>query len=133
MIPVTNQLKEVDVITVPSKDFRMETGGEHITGICEELEELRQTIFCILNTERYRYPVYSWNYGIDLMDLYGKPTDYVMSELKRRITEALKQDDRIRAVEEFEFEVTGRQILVTFFVRTIYGGTTEEMRWDINV
>ena len=111
----------------------METGGEHITGTCEELEELRQTIFCILNTERYRYPVYSWNYGIDLMDLYGKPTDYVMSELKRRITEALKQDDRIKTVEAFEFEVTGKQILVTFFVRTIYGGTTEEMRWDINV
>lgn len=133
MIPVTNQLKEVDVITIPSRDFRMETGGEHVIGICEELEELRQTIFCILNTERYRYPVYSWNYGIDLIDLYGKPADYVMSELKRRITEALKQDDRITAVEEFEFEVTGKQILVTFFVRTIYGGTTEEMRWSINV
>ncbi len=133
MIPVTNQLKEVDVITIPSRDFRMETGGEHVTGICEELEELRQTIFCILNTERYRYPVYSWNYGIDLIDLYGKPADYVMSELKRRITEALKQDDRITAVEEFEFEVTGKQILVTFCVRTIYGGTTEEMRWNINV
>lgn len=133
MIPVRNQLKEVDILTIPSKDFRMETGGEHITGTCEELEELRQTIFCILNTERYRYPVYSWNYGIDLMDLYGKPTDYVMSELKRRITEALKQDDRIKTVEAFEFEVTGKQILVTFFVHTIYGGTTEEMRWDINV
>lgn len=133
MIPVRNQLKEVDILTIPSKDFRMERGGEHVTGTCEELEELRQTIFCILNTERYRYPVYSWNYGIDLMDLYGKPTDYVMSELKRRITEALKQDDRVWAVEEFEFEVTGKQILVTFFVRTIYGGTTEEMRWDGNV
>lgn len=131
MIPVSNQLKEVDVMTIPTKDYRLD--GEHITGTCEELEELRQTIFCILNTERYRYPVYSWNYGIDLMDLYGKPTDYVMSELKRRITEALKQDDRIKAVEAFEFEVTGKQILVTFFVHTIYGGTTEEMRWDINV
>lgn len=131
MIPVSNQLKEVDVMTIPTKDYRLD--GEHITGTCEELEELRQTIFCILNTERYRYPVYSWNYGIDLMDLYGKPADYVMSELKRRITEALKQDDRITAVEEFEFEVTGKQILVTFFVRTIYGGTTEETRWNINV
>lgn len=131
MIPVSNQLKEVDVMTIPTKDYRLD--GEHITGTCEELEELRQTIFCILNTERYRYPVYSWNYGIDLIDLYGKPADYVMSELKRRITEALKQDDRITAVEEFEFEVTGKQILVTFFVRTIYGGTTEEMRWNINV
>ena len=131
MIPVSNQLKEVDVMTIPSKDYRL--NGDHVTGTCEELEELRQTIFCILNTERYQYPVYSWNYGIELKDLYGKTADYVMSELKRRITEALTQDDRIESVEDFDFEVTGKSILVTFFVCTIYGDTTEEMRWDINV
>ena len=131
MIPVSNQLKDVDVMTIPSKDYRL--NGDHVTGTCEELEELRQTIFCILNTERYQYPVYSWNYGIELKDLYGKTADYVMSELKRRITEALTQDDRIESVEDFDFEVTGKSILVTFFVHTIYGDTTEEMRWDINV
>ena len=131
MIPVSNQLKDVDVMTIPSKDYRL--NGDHVTGTCEELEELRQTIFCILNTERYQYPVYSWNYGIELKDLYGKTADYVMSELKRRITEALTQDDRIESVEDFDFEVTGKSILVTFFVHTIYGDTTEEMTWDINV
>ncbi len=130
MIPVSNQLKEVDVVSIPSKDYRMETAGTHVAGTCEDLEELRQTIFCILNTERYQYPVYSWNYGIDLMDLYGKPMDYVMSELQRRITEALTQDDRIEAVDNFEFETAGKRILAVFSVHTIFGDTTEEMRWS---
>lgn len=130
MIPIANQLKEVDVINIPSRDYRMETAGTHVTGNCENLEELRQAIFCILSTERYRYPVYSWNYGIELEDLYGKPMDYVMSELQRRITEALTQDDRIEAVDNFEFETVGKRILAVFIVHTIFGDTTEEMRWS---
>lgn len=130
MIPVRNNLKEVEVTAIPSADYRMELAGEHVTGTCEDLEELRQTIFCILNTERYQYPVYSWNYGIELKDLYGKTTDYVMSELKRRITEALTQDDRIESVNNFEFETAGKSILAVFSVHTIFGETTGEMRWD---
>ena len=130
MIPIANQLKEVDVISIPSKDYRMEIVGNRVAGNCEDLEELRQTIFCILSTERYRYPVYSWNYGIELEDLYGKPMDYVMSELQRRITEALTQDDRIEAVDNFEFETVGKRILAVFIVHTIFGDTTEEMRWS---
>lgn len=130
MIPIANQLKEVDVISIPSKDYRMEIAGNHVTGNCEHLEELRQTIFCILSTERYRYPVYSWNYGIELEDLYGKPMDYVMSELQRRITEALTQDDRIEAVDNFEFETAGKKIHAVFIVHSIFGDTTEEMRWS---
>lgn len=130
MIPIANQLKEVDVISIPSKDYRMEIAGNHVTGNCEDLEELRQTIFCILSTERYRYPVYSWNYGIELEDLYGKPMDYVMSELQRRITEALTQDDRIEAVDNFEFETAGKRIHAVFIVHSIFGDTTEEMRWS---
>lgn len=129
MIPVTNSLKEVEIASLPSMDYRMELTGERVTGTCEDLEELRQTIFCILNTERYRYPVYSWNYGVELTDLFGKPMDYVMSELQRRIREALLQDDRIIAVDNFEFEYAGGILLTGFTVHTIYGDTAGEMRW----
>lgn len=130
MIPGVNNLKEVEITMIPSKDYRMELTGKRVVGTCEELQELSQTVYCILNTERYQYPVYSWNYGIELKDLYGKQRDYVMSELQRRITEALMQDDRIESVDNFEFETAGKSILAVFSVRTIYGETTEEMRWD---
>ena len=130
MIPSVNNLKEVELTTIPSKDYRMELAGKRVVGTCEDLEEVRQAIFCILNTERYQYPIYSWNYGIELNDLYGKTMDYVMSELKRRITEALTQDDRIESVDEFEFEVTGKSVLATFNVHTIFGDVSAEKRWN---
>lgn len=129
MIPGLNSLKEVEERVIPSLDYRMEPEGEHVTGLRDGLEAVRQAVFHILNTERYRYPVYSWNYGAEMEDLYGKPPDYVMSELQRRITEALVQDDRIKSVDGFTTESSGGAVCVSFTVHTIYGNIESEKRW----
>lgn len=130
MIPGINQLKEIEVVTKPSLDYRMELDGKHLSGTCDGIDTIRQAVFCILNTERYQYPVYSWNYGVELADLYGKPVDYVTSELPRRITEALTQDDRITSVDGFSFDIQGRVIDVFFTVHTIFGDVETEKRWS---
>ena len=62
----------------------------------------------ILNTERYRYIIFRGTMVWNSEDLFGKPIDYVMSEVERRITEALVQDDRIDSCDSFEFEKKGR-------------------------
>lgn len=129
MLPNTDNLKEVEVISIPSVDYRLEIDGEHVTGSCNDLESMKQVIFCILNTERYRFPIYSWNYGVELQDLYGKPRDYVMSVLQQRITEALMQDERIESVDNFEFEIKGSVICIEFTAHTIFGDVTSEKRW----
>ena len=130
MLPGISSLKQIRIVTKPSRDYQLEPDKEHMSGICEGADELRQAIFCILNTERYQYPLYSWNYGIELKDLYGKPRDYVMSELPRRITEALTQDDRIKSVDGFKFEEKGKAIHVSFTVHSVYGDVTAEKRWN---
>lgn len=71
--------------------------------------------------------IYSWNYGIELKDLYGRARGYVCSELPRRITEALLQDDRILSVSDFRFSGKGNVIAVSFVLTTIYGKTTGEL------
>lgn len=138
MIPGTNSLKEIEIVAGASKDYRMELDGKHVTGTCDDLEAVKQAAFCILNTERYRYPIYSWNYGIELADLHGKPEDYVQSELPVRVTEALMQDDRIESVDGFEFKTTRvatsqlqakKEIIVSFMVHTIFGDFAAEKRW----
>ena len=59
-----------------------------------------QAVYLILNVERYAFPIYSRDYGSELSDLIGTPRDYAISEIKRRITEALTQDDRITSVDD---------------------------------
>jgi hypothetical protein len=129
MIPTTNDLLTTDLTVErqPSRNYRMDIDRNVIIGHCDGLEAMKQVIYKILNTERYQYVIYSWNYGIELLDLYGKSVTYVCSELPRRITEALMQDDRILSVDEFKFDTTQKGIvLVSFTVHTIFGDVDAE-------
>ena len=98
-----------------------------VHGYCDEIKAMKQVIYKILNTERYNYIIYSWNYGIETLDLFGEPVSYVCPEIERRIKEALIQDDRIDSVDNFEFDTSvKRTVCVTFTVHTIFGDINEE-------
>ena len=129
MIPSKNTILSTNlaVETQPSKNYKLHAELDTISGICDNLEAMHQVIYKILNTERYQNIIYSWNYGIELVDLYGEPVAFVCSEIQRRITEALIQDDRIKSVEDFDFDLSERKtVKVTFIVHTIFGELQEE-------
>lgn len=123
MIPkVSDDLRTgFDITERPSKTYKLNLDKQIIAGFTDDRDALIQTIYLILNTERYRHIIYSWNYGIELESLFGKPIPYVLPELKRRITEALIQDSRITAVDGFEFETKRNKVRVTFVTHTIFG------------
>ena len=129
MIPSTNTILSTDlkIENQPSKNYKMKIEHNIINGYCDELEAMVQVIYKILNTERYQHIIYSWNYGIELLDLYGEPVTYVCPELQRRIEEALVQDDRITSVDNFEFDTSEKKsVKTTFTVHTIYGDIQAE-------
>lgn len=117
----------------PSRTYRMDLNEERIAGYTDQLEAVRQMVYCILNTERYENLIYSWNYGMELKDLYGKPIPYIKSELKRRIKEALIQDDRILDVNSFDFKHRGGTLTVRFMVETDCGVFQEEKEMEMYV
>ncbi len=136
MIPTVNNIlnKTIEFKVRPSKNYKMHFGKEVVNGYCDELVAMEQVIYKILNTERYKYLIYSWNYGIELADLFGKPVSYVCTELKRRITEALVQDDRVENVDSFSFDIQKRGVVhTTFTVHTIFGSVNLERSWVFNV
>lgn len=98
--------------------------GDKIQGYVDGLEALKQAIYKVLNTERYEYPIYIFNYGIELENLIGKDPVYVQIELKRRIRECLLRDDRIAEADNFKFEFNGDQLKCTFDVHSIFGNLT---------
>ena len=130
MIPSGNTLltTNLEVVTMPSKQHRMILDSNRIIATCDNLKAIEQTVFKILNTQRYAYIIYSWNYGIELEDLFGQPVRYVCPEIERRVREALMQDDRITEVDNFEFEFPKRGVVATkFTVHTTLGDIDEEM------
>lgn len=105
----------------PHKTYRMNFKDNNIEGFVDGKDAIRQAIYKILGTERYAYPIYSWDYGIELSDLYGEDVSYVCSELEDRITEALTQDERVTDVVDFELDIRKGTINVRFAAVTNIG------------
>lgn len=94
---------------------------DKIQGYINDKEALRQAIKKILSTEQYEYPIYSFEYGIELDNLIGNDPAYVQIELKRRIKECLMSDNRITDVYNFDFILSGDEITCSFIVNSIFG------------
>ena len=122
MLPLNDKdILQIDESTEPSNTFFIDFEKGRISGFVDEREAVKQAIMLILNTERYKFLIYSWNYGVELEELIGTHPDIVEDEVERLISEALLQDDRITAVYDFEFGRSRDALLVNFKVDSIYG------------
>ena len=125
MIPKIKTSADITVQEQPTKTYKMELyKGNYILGFVDSQKAMEQAIYKIIRTERYKYIIYSWNYGIELEDLFGMPVEYCVVELERRISEALLQDNRITAVHTFEFDTEserGTVLIKKFIAETIFG------------
>lgn len=135
MLPAVNDdlQKDFEIEEETSYTYKLNLDKSIIAGYVDELEAMKQAIYLILNIERYEYLIYSWNYGIELNDLYGQPIPFVLPELERRITEALLQDTRITGVDNFSFETNKGKVHATFTVHTIFGDVEAERTVNIGV
>lgn len=120
MIPTSVETEEimdaVDNIQIPSGSWQLNNDmtrvGEQVSGI----EDVKQCVYFMLNTERDQYIIYNWDYGIELVDLIGQPMWYVIPEIELRIKDALEWDERITDVTDFEFQQSHGKLKVTFTV-----------------
>ena len=93
-----------------------------LAGTVDGINAVKQACFCILATEQDIHKIYDSNYGLQTFDLIGKDYSYIASELKRRIREALMQDDRINDVRDFVIEKVKKDgIHLSFVVESQYG------------
>lgn len=122
MIPkIAAMTQNLQVVTTPTNTHKIMIDKDRVSGYTDGLEAMKQAVYLILSTERYAYPIYSWNYGIELRDLFGKQMNYVIPVLKQRIQDALSQDDRITSVEDFDFKTNRNTLTATFTVKTTQG------------
>ena len=122
MLPLNDKdILQINESMEPSNTFFIDFEKGRISGFIDEKEAVKQAIMLILNTERYKFLIYSWNYGAELEALVGTHPDIVEDEAERLISEALLQDDRITAVYDFEFSRNRDTLLVNFKVDSIYG------------
>src|SRR5690625_3726353 len=122
---------EMEEEQMPSRTYRLDLEKKRIVGHVDGLESVKQAAFLILQTERFEHLIYGFSYGFEGRCLIGQDRLYFQSEIKRRIREALLQDDRIIEIEEFQISINGDSALIQFTVVSDYG--TFEMEVAQNV
>lgn len=103
----------------PSKTYGFDIGQSRFTGqMVDGVEAVKQFITKALHTPRYRYLVYSHQYGSEVYDLIGQnlPMELLEVEIPRLIKEALIYDDRIMDVTDFSLTRVEDKLYVDFTV-----------------
>lgn len=111
---------DIELIKEYYKSNTYKLFDEKIQGFLDGIESLKQSIYKLFKTPYGKYLIYD-DYGIDIESLIGEERAYVRAELKRMIIEALKEDERILDISDFQFKFDADELRVEFKVSSIYG------------
>ena len=120
---------DIVIASQPSRTWIIDRDTMQVAGMDEGLEAVRQAVEIALDVERFRWTIYSANFGSELDELVGQDEALITAEIPRLVEGALSQDDRVLQVEGYTFTRTGPASMhVSFTVRTVYGNLIEEMQ-----
>ena len=113
----------------PSLTYRLHNG--RLEGTIDGLEAVKQAVALLLGTERFRYPIYSADYGTEWSGLIGRRREYVIGDMRRILEEALREDDRIEGIRNFTMTFEGECAKVRFTVVSTFGEFEAERGWEL--
>ena len=127
MIPIGGAILDAEEAQETSRTYGVDFTNKRTTGYIDGLEAVKQAVYKTLQTDRFMHLIYDADYGSEISGLQGRSEGYVRSEIARRITESLLQDDRISAVENMQITINGDQALCVFTVVSTYGDFKSEV------
>lgn len=120
MIPQGEIIEDFTIEDETSYTYYLDYEKNRVHGFVDGVDAIKQFIYKKLNTEKYQYLIYD-DWGVELANLIGKEKSYVVPEAKRRITDALMEDERILSVSNFKFDFNKTKYSVTFNVTSVFG------------
>ena len=125
---IAAQVEDASVLPVPV-EYGMDFETGQLTGLkVEGIEAIKVWAWLCLQTQRFRFAIYSWNYGCDFEQYIGVALSdtYLQTDARDEIEEALCVNPYITGIEDFIAERDGDRLTIHFRLATVYG-TTEEM------
>lgn len=122
--------EELDFELETSRTYRILNG--RVTGWTDALDAMRQAVEKILQTERFRFEIYSDEYGIELENLIGESFDLVIAEVERILKEALLADERIVSVDDVTVKQSDKtSVLIAFTITSVFGSFNVEQEVSV--
>lgn len=110
----------------PSLTWRIDKNTNRIQGETDGLAAVQQAVGIILNVERFRWQIFKPSSGMQWDGLIGLDPGYVAAEVRRRMEEALKMDDRVTGITDYHSEFGRDSLIVRVTVGTVYGEVNAE-------
>ena len=101
---IETQTQTSSVIEVP-KEYGLDFETGQLTGeIVEGIEAIKVWIWLCLHTQRFRWPIYSWDYGADLEQYIGQSIteEFLNADCEDEVREALLVNPYIEDIEDFK-------------------------------
>lgn len=119
---------EIEYVDRPTNTYIIDWSSKQIRGMDAGLAAMRQAVEIILACERYKWQIYTSNFGSELEDLPGEDFALLEAEIPRRINDAFSVDNRILETQNWTFKDNGDgSMTVSFNVVTVFGTVSEEV------
>lgn len=121
-----------DVTASSIREYELDFATGRLTGrIVTGVDALCIWAYLALKAQRYRWVIYSWQYGEEYTNLigYSFDEDYLYSEVKRYIEECLFINEHITAIEDLTVSQVKEKLYVKFKLVTDVG--SKEVAIDV--
>ena len=105
----------------PSLTWIADPVTHRLRGRGDGYEAVRQAVEIIVNVERFRWQIYTPNFGTDLAGLLGNDPGFAASELQRRLADAFLPDNRILGISNFSCTFHDGALTASVTVNTVFG------------
>ena len=124
---------EVEFVSYPTNTFFLDKTSMQLRNFVDLLPAMVQAVEIVLSVERFKFQIYTKNFGFESDGLIGQDYGFVVSEIKRRVLEALSMDDRILKVDDFNFRASDGMstVTTTFMVYTVYGNFETDLEVNL--
>lgn len=130
---LNDPIEEYKTNILPSKTYKLDLNTHEIIGYVDGLDAVKQAVFLILNTERFKWFIFpDDDYGTEFDSLRNMPIDFVLAHIEGEVKDALSIDTRILNIGNFEFDVLGSTIHCTFTVECIFGKFDSDLEIDVS-
>ncbi len=111
----------------PSLTWIADPVTNRLRGRGDNWEAVRQAVEVIVNVERFKWQIYTPNFGTDYGGLLGTDPGYAASELRRRLEDAFLPDNRILGIKDYAYTFRDVSLTVTFTALTVFGDVPGSM------
>ncbi len=96
--------------------------GDVTEKIIDEKEALLQRLQLELETEKFEYSIFSWNYGIKTRDLLGQPPTFIVAKIDFRVENMLKKYEEVTGIKDrLAIEIEPGELILIYELTSVYG------------